>query len=159
MDVRDKGAGGGSWLTAEARRKGARGPGRRRRRAGADHGGGDRGDLASTYGETEIELTTMGTDTLLWSGDEPSSVERRRRGDGEYVREPPSGLQSGVEREKQTWNSTGSVELKKILARIDTLRETRGRRTQRAVRSLEMNGKFRVRRIRTRVSAEMDEVP
>jgi hypothetical protein len=44
--------GGGSWLTVAAtRRKGASGRGRRRRRAGADHGGGDRGDLASTYGE------------------------------------------------------------------------------------------------------------
>lgn len=44
----------------------------------------------------------MGTDTLLWSGDEPSSVERRWRGDGEYVREPPSGLQSVVE-----WSGEG----------------------------------------------------
>jgi hypothetical protein len=90
-----------------ARRKGASGRSRRRRRAGPDHGGGDKGDLVSTYGETEIELICG---TLLWSGGEPGSVERRRRGDGDYVREPPSGLRelaecSGVEREKRTWSA------------------------------------------------------
>jgi hypothetical protein len=50
----------------------------------------------------------MGTDTLLWSGGEPSSVERRWCEDGEYVRELPSGLQSVVE-----WRGRASASMKR----------------------------------------------
>jgi hypothetical protein len=57
---------------------------------------------------------------LLWSGGEPGSVERRRRGDGEYVREPPSSLRSVVEwRGRSGRGQTGSIELKKIFGSKD----------------------------------------
>jgi hypothetical protein len=48
--------------------------------SGPDHGGvlETEGDLASTHGETKIELTTMGADTLLRSGGGVGSMRGSR---------------------------------------------------------------------------------
>jgi hypothetical protein len=111
----------GPWLTAAARRMGAGERGRRRKRAGPDHGGGDKGGSGEhVWGDG---------DRVDHDGCGHLAMERRRawlrraavprgwgvcEGAALWIKE--CGV---VEREKRTWMRTSSVKLKKILGSED----------------------------------------